>query len=138
MSRLLTHLLDTSVFSQPIRDRPVESVLARWGAVGDFSVCVAALCVADVLQGLLSRDSDVFWRRYRDLLENRYPVLSFDAEAADVYARLFLDLKRVGQMKPMSDLMIAATAKRHGLIVATLNAKHFDGIPGLAVENWAE
>lgn len=35
------------------------------------------------------------------------------------------------------DLLIAATALSHRLILATLNARHFDGIPGLHVEDWS-
>jgi len=35
------------------------------------------------------------------------------------------------------DLLIAATAKTSGLILATLNARHFEGIEGLAVEDWS-
>lgn len=34
------------------------------------------------------------------------------------------------------DLLIAVTAKRHGLILATLNYNDFQGIPGLLVEDW--
>ena len=35
------------------------------------------------------------------------------------------------------DVLIAATAKTHGLTVATLNVRHFEGVHGLAVEDWS-
>jgi predicted nucleic acid-binding protein len=35
------------------------------------------------------------------------------------------------------DFLIAATAKAHGLILATVNIRHFKSIAGLAVEDWA-
>lgn len=134
--RPLTHLLDTSVFSQPIKDRPVSGVLERWGDLGEESVCTAAICLAELLQGLEDRGSEKYWRRYRELLRNRYPVLSFDAAVAGTYGRLAAELRRQGRPRPALDLLIAATAKQHGLIVATLNPKDFAGIPGLAVEDW--
>jgi predicted nucleic acid-binding protein len=34
-------------------------------------------------------------------------------------------------------LLIAATAKAHSFILATLNPRHFIGIEGLAVEDWS-
>lgn len=42
--------------------------------------------------------------------------------------------------KPLSsvvDLLIAATARSSGLVLATLNARHLEGIEGLAVEDWS-
>jgi predicted nucleic acid-binding protein len=36
------------------------------------------------------------------------------------------------------DLLIAATALEHGLIVATLNVRHFSMIAGLSWEDWSE
>lgn len=50
-------LLDTSVWSQPIKDRPLEHVLERWSQVGDEQVCTSAICLAEVLQGLEDRAS---------------------------------------------------------------------------------
>ena len=47
------------------------------------------------------------------------------------------ETRRQGKPRPVLDLMIAATALHHGLAVATLNARDFDGIPGLAVEDWS-
>jgi predicted nucleic acid-binding protein len=35
------------------------------------------------------------------------------------------------------DLLIAATAKQHDLVIATLNAKDFEDIPGLRVDDWS-
>jgi tRNA(fMet)-specific endonuclease VapC len=42
-----------------------------------------------------------------------------------------------GRMVSDLDLLIAATAKAHGLVVATTNAKHFNLLEGLAVEDWS-
>lgn len=133
----LTHLLDTSVFSQPIKDKPVDAVLARWEKLGDRSVCTSAICLAEMKQGLEARQSEKYWRRFDELLADRYPGLPFDEDTATTYARMASELRRLGRPKPTIDLFIAATAKQHGLILATLNVRDFDGIPGLAVEDWA-
>jgi predicted nucleic acid-binding protein len=133
----LTHLLDTSVLSQPIKDRPLPAVMDRWSALREEALCTSAVCLAEMLQGLRDRDSAKYWRRYRELLERQYPVLPFDAAVADTFSQLAADLRRRGKPRPVVDLMIAATACRHGLALATLNARYFAGIPGLTVEDWS-
>ena len=67
-----------------------------------------------------------------------HAVLPFDMATADVFGNLSATLRRQGKPRPALDLMIAATACHHGLVVATLNASDFVGIPGLEVEDWRE
>ena len=134
----LTHLLDTSVYSQPIRDVPLELVMERWSRRPESSLCISAVVHAELLQGLMDRQSKKYWRRYQELLEGRYSILAFDATVAETYSRLVVELKQAGKPRPMADIMIAATARRHGLIIATLNVRDFEGLPGVAVENWGQ
>jgi predicted nucleic acid-binding protein len=133
----VTHLLDTSVFSQPIKDHPVEQVLERWSRLRDAAVCTSALCLAELLSGLEQRGSKKYWRRYQELLENRYPSLPLDEGVAQVYAVLDAKTRSRGKPRPVVDLLIAATAEHHGLTLATLNSRDFGKIPGLLVEDWS-
>jgi predicted nucleic acid-binding protein len=133
----LSHLLDTSVFSQLIKEKPNPFVLDRWSSLRDDSYCTSAVCLAELLQGLRWKESPKYWQRFRELLENQYAVLSFDTAAADTFGNLSAILRRQGKPRPALDLMIAATACHHGLILATLNARDFAGIPGLTVEDWS-
>lgn len=105
--------------------------------MGDEALCTGSICLAEILQGLMERDSTKYWRRYRELLENRYPVLAFDAEVASTYARLVAESRRAGKPKPTLDLMIAATARHHNLVVVTLNSRDFAAIPGVDAEDWS-
>ena len=136
MKVALSYLLDTTVFSQPIKDHPLDPVLERWSRIGDAAVCTSAICLAELLQGLEARGSAKYWRRYREILEVKYTVLPSDTSAASAYGELYGELRRRGEPKPTVDLMIAASAKCHGLIIATLNSRDFHGIPGIAVEDW--
>jgi predicted nucleic acid-binding protein len=133
-----SHLLDTSIFSQPIKDRPREKALDRWSKISEDRICTSAICLAELLQGLRERNSAKYWRRYREILEDRYPALPFDAATADTFGFLAADLRRRGNPRPVADLMIAATALQYGLVLATLNTRDFAGIPGLPVEDWNE
>lgn len=133
----ISHLLDTSVYCQPLRKKPIPSVVARWKAHGDSALCISVLCEAEVLQGLEAKGSRALWERYGDLLEGRLPVLDVTPEVARAYAAMAGRLIRDGKPRPMVDLLIASTAKSAGLVLATLNPRHFEGLEGCAVEDWS-
>lgn len=133
----LSHLLDTSVYCQPLRKKPVPSVVSRWKTIGDSALCVSVLCEAEVLQGIHAKDSRNLWDRYESLLRGRLPVFDVTLEVARTYAALAGHSIREGRSRPVVDLMIAATARNAGLVLATLDVRHFEGLEGLVVEDWS-
>lgn len=64
-------------------------------------------------------------------------MLPFDEPVAAVFSKLSAHLRAGGTPRPALGLMIASTAGAHGLIVATLNPRDFEGLPGVAVEDWS-
>ena len=62
--------------------------------------------------------------------------LDFDAEAADHAARIRLQLESIGTPIGLADLLIAATARRHGCTLVTHNTGEFSRVPGLLLEDW--
>lgn len=52
-------------------------------------------------------------------------VIDIDATTASTWAKLLADLKRKGKSMPIKESLIAATAKQHGLTVATRNIADF-------------
>lgn len=53
-------------------------------------------------------------------------------------AAIYADLQQRGELISDADILIAATALEHGLVIATGNVTHFGRIPGLQVVNWRE
>ena len=133
----LTHLLDTSVYCQPLKPRPVPGVERRWRALGDDALAVSVICEAEILYGIELKQSARLLALYDQLLRNRLALLPVDAAVAKSFSQLKAAARKKGFAASDFDLLIAATAKAHGLIVATLNLRHFDGLPGLAVEDWS-
>ena len=130
------YLLDTSVLSQPLKDQPWRGVQRRWTPERSAQLCTSAICQAELLRGLETRQSEKLWRRYRDYLAGEVPVVAFDERAASVYARLCARLQAVGTHRDLADLLIAAAAVAADLTLATLNVRHFDDLEGLRVEDW--
>jgi len=138
----VTHLLDTSVYSQPIKRLPVQTVMNRWQALGDTAVVTSVICEAEVLFGIHNEKSKnsttKIHERYAALLKGKCDLLPVDETVAEIYAEMRHNLKSLNRTVPDMDLLIAATAKANNLIVATLNTKDFTVIHGVTVEDWSQ
>jgi predicted nucleic acid-binding protein len=66
-----------------------------------------------------------------------YPVLPVTCAVMETFGDLKADLRRQGRTVDDFDLVIAATALSHAQTLVTNNTLHFEGIPGLKLENWA-
>ena len=66
----------------------------------------------------------------------RLPVISFDAVAACIHARLSAELAANGTAVGPHDLIIAATALTKGYIVTTRDERSFPRIPVLSYQRW--
>ncbi len=66
------------------------------------------------------------------LFLSKLPLLTFTESAAKLYEQLCKQKPRTGRM----DLRIAAIALAHQATLVTRNVADFEGIEGLAVEDW--
>ena len=62
--------------------------------------------------------------------------LPFDDLCAEHYGIIQNDLARSGSPIGPNDLMIAATARAHDLVLVTRNTREFSRIVGLRMEDW--
>ena len=133
-----SHLLDTSVYCQPIKPKPLPAVERRWRELGDAPLAISVISEAELLYGLELKSSAKLRSQYDQLLKGRLPILSVDSAVARSFSQIKAACRKKGFAASDFDFLIAATAKTHGLILATLNIRHFNGIEGLAVEDWAQ
>ncbi len=134
----LSHLLDTSVYCQPIKPRPLESVRERWTSLGDDALAISAICEAELLYGLELKQSARLRSLYDGLLKERLRVLPVDSGVAKHFASLKSWAKANGRALSDFDLLVAATGRAHDLTLVTLNIRHFHGLPNLSVEDWSQ
>lgn len=132
------YLLDTSVFSQPIRPRPLPACQEHWQRHGDTQLAVPAIAIAEIEYGLFLKDSDKLWTAYRTILKDRLESFDFTPSVAAVFGEMKATQARVGKAVDDFDLAIAATAVTHNLTLATLNKRHFQLIEGLEWEDWSK
>ena len=129
------YLLDTNVVSELRRQRPHAAVLAWLESVDDTQLYLSAVTLGEIQAGIeLTREQDAEKANeieaWLELVAGAYNVLPMDAATFRAWARL---MHRKSDTL-YEDAMIAATAKVHGLTVATRNVADFNTF-GLKVFN---
>ena len=132
----MSWLLDTDVICQPAKRQGDAGVIA-W--LHQARRCfTSAIIIAQLAywvrskEGRQRRDLQDWLRRLVDALGGR--ILGFNVSVAHVWADQEHPLEKQGKRMPVEDGYFAATARRHGLTIATGNDKDFRR-PGLKVFN---
>lgn len=132
----MKYLVDANVLSEPTKPAPHTAVV-DWLRSNERELAVNSIILGELEYGILLLPAG---RRRTRLAQwfaagvQRMRVLDFDAAAASEWARLLARLKAKGQSMPIKDSLIAASARAHGLIVATRNVTDFRHA-GVPVEN---
>jgi tRNA(fMet)-specific endonuclease VapC len=130
-------LIDSSVLIAWERDRlDLPSQLAEF-AEEDFAI--STITASELHHGVHRAANPAQRRRREAFVEGllaRLPILSFDAVAARIHARLSAELAADGTAVGSHDLIIAATALTKGYIVSTRDERSFPRIPGLSYQCW--
>jgi predicted nucleic acid-binding protein len=126
-------MVDTNVF---IRfEKSGESVdLSPWEP--SERVYISVVTVSELLMGVHRADTEERRQRRSAFVEAILAgvgVLDFTIGCARVHAEIYADLAKKGQLIGAHDLMIAATARHHGLSILTDNVDEFSRVPGLRV-----
>lgn len=129
------YLLDTNVVSELRKQRPHGGVVAWLQSVDDTQLYLSAVTLGEIQAGVeLTREQDPGKAEeieaWLALVAGAYNVLPMDAATFRAWARL---MHRKSETL-YEDAMIAATAKVHGLTVATRNVSDFNAL-GLDVFN---
>jgi toxin FitB len=119
-------LLDTNVISELRKPKPHGAVLAWFLGVESQHLYLSAVTVGEIQAGIeITRDQDLAKAQELDQWLARvtaaHNVLPMDAACFRESARLMHHKAQA----LMNDAMIAATARLHGLTVATRNVRDF-------------
>ncbi len=125
-------VLDTSVFIE--KERHADKInFSAWADYGEAFISV--ITCSELLVGVYKANTPERKRKRATFVESlfvTFHILEFDLETARVHAELLATLPRnvtVGA----HDLLIGATAMRHGFSVLTTNVGDFSRIPWLNV-----
>lgn len=133
----MSWLLDTDVICQPAK-RHSDARVVAWLEEEQDRCYTSAIVIAQLAywvrtkEGRQRQDLQEWLTRLVAALQGR--IHGFNVSVAHVWAEQERQLDMAGQRMPVEDSYIAATARRHGLTIATGNDRHFRR-PGLKVFN---
>lgn len=128
------YLLDTDVCIELIKHN--ARVLDKIEAVGEENCFVTEITIAELFYGAAKSGSSEHFDDVDFILQ------AFDLKPLLPSLRLYGEnktlLEEQGKMIGEFDLMIGSCAVHHDLVMVTSNLKHFDHIPNIKLEDWAQ
>jgi len=133
----MIYALDSNIISYLMRNN--ETVRARYySAISDGNRCVIPLMVYyEVRRGLLANDAYKRMRSFENLCTD-LGVETMTVIDMDTAAKIYADRKRRGVLIDDADLLTAAQSVTRGYVLVTNNTRHFEGIDGLKIDDWAK
>jgi predicted nucleic acid-binding protein len=125
----VSYLVDTNVFSEPMKPKPEAKVIA-WLRDHESDLYVSTVSIGEMRRGIERLPAGRRKTQLRawlvtlcDCMKGR--VLSFNTSTAHVWGQLKAKWDAAGIAIPSLDSQIAATAHRHRLTVVTRNTTDF-------------
>lgn len=132
----MTYLLDTNACVVYLRKGQSSTVAAHLNSAPTGSVVVCSVVVGELLFGAFRSNQPAVVLQQVQAFCSQFVSLPFDDAAAMEYARIRDNLTARGLLIGPNDLLIAATALAHNLILVTHNTAEFGRVPGLKLEDW--
>lgn len=131
----MKYLLDTNTCVRYINGR-APRLRANFLRISDDDIAVSSITKAEMYYGSSKSQTPERSREKQDDFFQRFVSLPFDDSAADRYGSLRARLEATGTPIGAYDLMIAALALVHNLVVVTHNVGEFSRIAELNIEDW--
>jgi predicted nucleic acid-binding protein len=136
-------LLDTCVISELRQSRPDPTVLAAVSRIPQADLFISVISMGEIQkgiallpQGLRRRELDLWFAGLSSRFTDQ--LVDVDLDTAIIWGELSASIRLGGRTVMPADLLIAASALRHGLRVMTRNTRDFvsNGVP--LIDPWVE
>ena len=125
----MNYLVDTDWIIDALA--PMPSALDALDKLASDGMAVSIITLGELYEGAVrSPDPEAGFRAIRGFLVG-FSVLNLSEAIVEVFAQVRADLRQRGLLIADLDLLIAATALSHELVLVTRNRRHFERIPGL-------
>jgi tRNA(fMet)-specific endonuclease VapC len=128
-------LLDTDTLSHVMRNDATALVHSQAYLTVHTYYTFSLITRYEIVRGLKARGATARLAAFEHLCSTSLVLPLTDSiilRATDIYA----DLYQRGELIGDADILIAATALEHGLVLVTNNTRHFSRVTGLHLDNW--
>lgn len=130
-------LLDTDVLSNLMRGQTATVEHARRYLEHHERFTFSIITRYEILRGLKAKDATAQVERFNALCSSSI-LLPLDERVIEDAATIYAALRKTGSLIGDADILIAATARVHRLVLSTNNQAHFTRIQDLACTNWTQ
>lgn len=135
MMRQSEALIDTDILSAIMRKNPLALEQVRSYLRVYRQLTFSVITRYEILRGLLARGASKQLAAFNELCTTSW-VLPITEPIIVQAAKIYADLQKQGELISDADILIAATAVAHKLIVVTNNDSQFRRIKNLKIMNW--
>ena len=128
------YLLDTNILSDLVR-HPGGRVAQRISQVGAHNVCTSVIVAAE-LRFCAAKSGSVRLQMQVDAILGAMDVIALEPPVDVHYGDIRQALEAAGTPIGANDLLIASHARALDCVLATHNAREFERVAGLVVEDW--
>jgi tRNA(fMet)-specific endonuclease VapC len=132
------YCLDTDMLVAVLRSDPPLHLVRRLARTPAAEQCTTSVTLGEIAYAAARNGDAELISRLGRLVAAASRVLAFDAQAAEAYGSLRAHLETLGTRLDEPSLRIASIAVAHDLTLVTGNARLYDRVPGLRIENWLE
>jgi len=129
------YLLDTNACIRVLNNTS-QRLVTRLRAEDPSAIRLSSVTKAELLFGARNSSRVAANLRLLDRFFAPFVSLPFDDQCAEYYSVVRADLAARGQLTGPNDMLIAATARAHDLILVTHNTGEFSRVVALKVEDW--
>jgi tRNA(fMet)-specific endonuclease VapC len=133
----MRYLLDTYVISDFIKGEPGTQIRVKQTLPTD--IAISSITVMELRYGLVLNPQRA--QKIEPAIVSflaSVTILPFNTAEAEQAAQIRAILKTQGQLVGAYDVLIAATALQHNLLMVTANQREFDRVSQLQTENWRQ
>ncbi|MGE3725497.1 MAG: type II toxin-antitoxin system VapC family toxin [Candidatus Sericytochromatia bacterium] len=131
----MRYLLDTNICIYVIKQRPIH-VLQRFYQEDTAQIGLSSISLFELQYGVSKSSKPEQNATALQAFILPLMILNFDQETAVHAGIIRAQLEQQGQIIGAYDLLIAAHALQHNLVLVSHNVKEFQHVPNLKLENW--
>ncbi|MGJ4789687.1 type II toxin-antitoxin system VapC family toxin [Leptospira koniambonensis] len=132
----MSYLIDTDIIIYSLKEDPIvrQNFLDRKNSIKSVSVITYGELIFGAQKSTYKERNLATVRRIAEL----FPVIELTEGIMETYGELKAIQQKKGNTVEDFDLLIGSTALYLNYTLVTNNERHFQKIPGLRIENWAQ